>query len=653
ELTQALALAHFYGVKIYLTINTLLAEDELPAVVDYLAEVEKIGIDAVIIQDLGLLRILGEAFPALPIHASTQMTIFNSAGVNFLAEYGVKRAILARELSLKELAASKKHSKIELESFVHGALCISYSGQCLLSSMIGARSGNRGRCAQPCRLNYSLLDEKHNVLGADLGEYILSPKDLYGYLSLEDIFALDLSSWKIEGRMKRPEYVAIVTSVYRRALDSLEDKSLAVDQQEGLRRLLQVFNRDYCAGFWHGDPGRDYMSLQRPNNRGLFLGRIQKVMGPQMEVALENDLHKGDGLEIWVKVGGRLGLTVGRILLNGVEVESASAKDIVVLDIRGKISPGDRIFKTADALLLAEARDSWENLPDLPLRIKITAKIDQPLFLEAEDGDGFRASYEEDFIVPRALKTPTSQEMIREQLARLGGSHYYLQNLDYDLDEEIMLPKSILNNSRRSLVEFLQQERRKVFQRENSDKDLIYQLKTQLQAHKREKPARKNSRYDNYAANLLLTALSDDEDVLLAAAKNGVRQAYLTGENFAPQKKRRPIDQLLQQLAKENCRLIPSLPRIFHESQNQYWLQEIEKWQKAGVDGILAPTVNALGLLKMAGWQGDILGDSTMNIFNSQALHWCREANLSTVHLSSELTLEQIKVLAAFTKRDL
>ena len=220
ELIKATRFIHRLNKKIYLTVNTLMADSELEQAAFYLKFLYEIGIDAVIVQDLGLIKMLRELFPKFEIHASTQMTINNAAGVNFLEQHGVTRVVLGRETSLNDIMLIKQESSLELETFVHGALCICYSGQCLMSSMIGGRSGNRGKCAQPCRMKYQLVGlNGKNIEYGDLGEHLLSPKDLNTIDFLPDIIGAGVSSLKIEGRMKRPEYVATVTRMYRNALD--------------------------------------------------------------------------------------------------------------------------------------------------------------------------------------------------------------------------------------------------------------------------------------------------------------------------------------------------------------------------------------------------------------------------------------------------
>lgn len=635
-LREAAAFAHFHGVKLYLTLNILLQESELPQALAYLEDALAAGVDAVILQDLGLLRLAHAAWPQVALHASTQMSLFTAAGVNLVAGAGISRAILARELSLEELKKTKAKSKIELECFVHGALCICYSGQCLFSSMIGARSGNRGRCAQPCRLAYRLADKNGREIRHGFGEYLLSPRDLYGYLGLEDLYAVDLDSWKIEGRMKRPEYVAVVTSTYRQALTALQAgrPQSETERKAALQRLLQVFNRDYHTAYWYGNAGAQQMSFKRPNHRGLFLGRVLHAGQGKITLKLENSLAVGDGVEIWVKVGGREGLTVGRIGRDGQEVPQAVPGDTVVLDVQGKVRPGDRVFKTADSRLLAEARASWEQPAPMGLVIGLEAKLDQPLRLWAKDAAGFAVQYADPYIAQAAQSSPSTVADAQAQLARLGGSQYYLQELQAEIEPGLLLPKSVLNRCRRELVAALVQAHLAPYVHDHAkiNAPAFYaQAKRNLPQIEHRKPR--------------LTALVNDEENLVAAAKGGAAEIYWAAETYAPARPQQDWPVLFAKAAKLGAELVPALPRIFHEGETAHWQAQLALWKQVGAKACLAPTLNALGLLREAGWQGRIYGGSGMNILNSQAAAALAAWGVDRVCLSPELNLAQLQGL--------
>lgn len=255
RLEEAVEFAHLRGVKIYVTVNTLIKDAEMAEALDFLHFLHQIGVDAVIIQDVGLLELVRRYLPGLPLHASTQMTVHNPAGALYLAAKGIRRIVLARELTLEEIKEIKAKSGVEVEVFVHGALCICYSGQCLLSSLIGARSGNRGRCAQPCRLEYRLLAGGKEVK-VEAGRHLLSPADLMALPLLPRLQAAGVDVLKIEGRMKSPEYVATVTRVYRRALDRLAAGQFTYSREDVLE-LARIFSRGFTSGYLEGNQGRD------------------------------------------------------------------------------------------------------------------------------------------------------------------------------------------------------------------------------------------------------------------------------------------------------------------------------------------------------------------------------------------------------------
>ena len=463
ELLDAVDYAHLRGVKIYVTLNTLIDNQEFDEALEYAYFLQRIGVDALIIQDLGLLFKLRQVLPELNLHASTQMTIHNAEGVRFLKKWGLKRVVLAREVSLEEILQIRQETDCELEVFVHGALCISYSGQCQLSSLIGGRSGNRGRCAQPCRMVYGLEQgeaaAKPPAKGPAGDSYLLSTRDLNTLKLLPHIVAAGVASLKIEGRMKRPEYVATVVRTYRQALDRLLANPDAYEVfPEEERVLEQIFNRDFTPGYLPGNPGGDLMSYQRPNNRGLYLGRVVDYISQTklVRVKLEETLRLGDGLEVWVTRGGRQGLKVEQISVQGVFQEEAYPGEVAELkgDLAAHARPGDRVFKTHDAKLMEQAQQSLRGTQRrVPLWLKVRAAIGEPLVLEATDQDGNYARAATEFIGEAAQRFPLTPESVRAQIDRLGTTVFSLAEIEYDLASPgVMVPVSAINHARRKLI---------------------------------------------------------------------------------------------------------------------------------------------------------------------------------------------------------
>jgi len=299
---KAVELARIRNVKVYVTMNTLLDNEEFGPALDYAWQLHGLGVDALIVQDLGLMNALCSLIPDMRLHASTQMTVHNAEAAGFLSHKGVKRVVLAREMSMADIrTVTAAAADIEIEVFVHGALCYSYSGQCLFSSMVGGRSGNRGRCAQPCRLPYTLQSLRSGQLpdSNSRGPYLLSPSDLCLIDYLPELESCGVTSLKIEGRMKRPEYVAVVTRAYREVLDALAEEPAYKPGVEIKDKLRKIFNRNFSSGYFILDR-KSLLSSKRPNNRGVYVGRVTARQDRMVKVKLSDTVCVGDGLEIWV-----------------------------------------------------------------------------------------------------------------------------------------------------------------------------------------------------------------------------------------------------------------------------------------------------------------------------------------------------------------
>ena len=432
ELAEAVNTAHLRGVFVYVTVNTLLDDSEIPSLAEYLRHLYGIGVDAIIVQDVGVAKIAQAVTPELPLHASTQMTVYNLAGVEFLASQGFTRAVLARELSLDDIRYICKNSPIEIEVFIHGALCICYSGQCLMSSMIGGRSGNRGRCAQPCRLPYSLIDEK----GADVlavneaGEYLLSPKDLCTIEIIPELIAAGVASLKIEGRMKRAEYVAVVVDAYRRAIDGYAGGEQYTVPQEDIQDMAQVFNRGFTSAYLQNRPGKLMMSDRRPNNRGTQLGRVISYnhKNKSAVIKLDESLSRGDIIEFWVKVGGRINVTVNSLIIDGLQAEDAKPGDEAAVNVPTPVRPGDRVFKTFDSRLIQKARAFFSGsspLRRVPVDITVKVSVNQPLTVSLKDNEGNCGSGKSDFIAQQAIKRPLDYDTVAKQIKQTWNNYIF------------------------------------------------------------------------------------------------------------------------------------------------------------------------------------------------------------------------------------
>jgi len=446
EMEQAIAYAHTYGVKVYITVNTLIYQREKEACLQHIARVCELGADALIMQDVGMVYQVWQRWPDMPIHASTQMHNHNDAALEYVRSLGAVRAVLAREMTLEQIRSLR--SPIEKEVFVHGALCIGSSGQCLMSALTLGRSGNRGQCAQSCRMRYRLLDGEGRAVPTQ-GRYLLSPKDI---AVLEDIGALrdaGVNCFKIEGRMKSPEYVYQVTKIYASLLrDAGEGRPLKT-QPEDIEDLKKLFNRGFTKGHLLDEKGDALMSIRRPNHAGVPLGRVLSVDRRGIRIELSAPLRQGDGIKF---EGSDDGFCCNRILKNGLLIGSAQPGDVVTLEGSAKTRTGDSVVKTSDAELIARLSDTPER--KVPVRGRLQARAGQPLLLTLWDANGHTAIAQGE-IVAEGRTRPATADELRDGVAKLGGTPYALERLDVDTDGRAFVAKSVLNALRRDAVQRL------------------------------------------------------------------------------------------------------------------------------------------------------------------------------------------------------
>ena len=643
ELAQSIRQAHLLGVKVYITVNTLVDEAELPALRDYLGYLHEVGADAAILQDLGAARVARRIVPSLPLHASTQMTVYDLPGVNALADDGFSRVILARELSIDEIAAIAGKARCEIETFIHGALCICYSGQCLMSSLIGGRSGNRGRCAQPCRLPYRLLDGSGmNVLaGQGTGEYLLSPKDFQTIEVLPEFIKAGVASLKIEGRMKRPEYVAVVVDAYRRALDrAYADLENYDTPPQDLRDLEQIFNRGFTQAHLLGKNGRDMMSDRRPNNRGVLIGRVTKYLPGERRAVLklEGQLALGDIVEAWVKVGGRVNMEVASLQVDGEDVPVAMPAQEASVPCRDYVKPGDRVFKTFDARLTEKAR-SWFAKPHarrhIPIVINVEAAIDEPMRIEVVDRDGHIGVAFTQIAGQIARNRPLTPEGLENQCSRLGNTPFRIEGFTAKLTGEVMMPLSEINDARRRAIDALEASRLAEFRRYS-----LPELEAEQAAYFHNE--------DNQPCLRTKPALSVNIDTLEqadAALLAGADWLIVSGERFHGGLFGREDYASIQQMArKHDCKLIFSLPRIIREIRSAEVDERLSWFAELQPDAIGVGNLSSLVRVRQYPHLR-IHADFPLNFYNSEALCYIRSQGASSATLSPELTLQQVAAL--------
>ncbi len=462
ELPEVMALLHRVGVKGYVTLNTLVFPRELPDLEATLRHLVAAGVDAVIVQDVGLTRLIRALTPDLEIHASTQMSITSALGVRLAHELGCSRVILARELSLEEIAQIRRTATLPVEVFVHGALCVAYSGQCLTSEALGGRSANRGECAQACRMPYQIISD--GVLqDLDSVQYLLSPQDLAAFDLIPRLVELGVASLKIEGRLKTPEYVANITQHYRRALDAAWLGHPVAFTPRDVQEMELSFSRGFSHGFLDGNNHKVLVRGDHAKKRGIFLGSVTGVTRTGVRLDLAAPVKKGDGLVFdgddprgIPEQGGRVYEVIragrpaaGEVAAGPVELQFGRRD----LGLR-QLCPGQRIWKTDDPELTRRLRKTFEGHPQrtVALDLNLSARVGAPMTLAGETESGIRAEVESDAPLVRAEHVETSESLVREQLARLGGTAYRLRDLSIALEGTPLVPRSALNILRRDLV---------------------------------------------------------------------------------------------------------------------------------------------------------------------------------------------------------
>lgn len=443
ELTDAIKLAHLYGVKVYVTINTIIYEQEIPDFIEYVDFLYKMGVDAVIMQDIGMVNLVHQKFPDLEIHASTQMHNNTKEQIEHLKKMGVKRVVLPRELSLEEI--KNIDIDIEKEVFSYGALCISYSGQCLASARILNRSGNRGECAGICRLPYSLYEDDE-LIETD-GNYLLSPKELNTLSRLREIIDSGVDSLKIEGRMKSPEYVGYVTRVFRRLVNAYYENQEMNIHDEELKNLKLLYNRDFTLGHLFNERNNKLMNIKNPNHGGIPIGKAT-VDKNKIKIILDDELHQFDGIRFSNNEGMIINYLYDKDMLL---INSANKHDVVYVDNKVNLKEDSIVLKTLDSTLIQKIHDN--NPKKVDINFEVTAHIDKPL--KATITDGINNITIESDVVQKAINSPVVKHEIVEKFSRLNETPYHLVDITIDSDADIFIPVRTLNDLRRNLVDKL------------------------------------------------------------------------------------------------------------------------------------------------------------------------------------------------------
>lgn len=659
-LKDELNYAHARGVHIYLTMNTLLSDDELQEALNFAADVRMAGIDGIIVQDLGLAGALHRVMPDVPLHGSTQMTIYDLEGVRALEEIGFKRAVLARELSLQEASGIAGKTSLEIEVFVHGALCVCYSGQCLMSSIIGGRSGNRGMCAQPCRLPYRLTGSKSSDRRPQKNaQYLLSPKDMCSLEYMDEIVASGIRSLKIEGRMKSPEYVATVVRIYRKYLDqAMEHAQTGKIAKEDTHDLLQSFNRGgFSSGYMMGKTGIDMMCFDKPNNNGIYLGCVLSYdeRSQNIIVRLEDKLSTGDGIEIWTGGSDSPGGIVSSIRKaqnSGTQTQSfriqkenlkeAGKGDIAAIgNFRGKILPGQKIYKTMDLELNRSARESFTGKYKRRIGVSGYAelKAGQPMLLRVDDLEGHMVSVSGTVLPEEALNRPLTKERLQDQLNKTGSTPFDFTELHIELENGLVLPVSEINEVRRQALENLFEKRADRYAGLRSGNGVRERIAQVLEMPDAMPSGRKpviSLYFYKWDPSIRYTDLGADRLYLPFAA--------IGTESF------KDISKSLRNRGTEVFAWMPPVTRGHYERLINKFLGAKDQETCNYLDGILAGNIGAIRRLKEISQRRNmtqlrLAGDISLNLYNSFSVHEAAKMGLDSAALSIEMTLPQIRGL--------
>lgn len=436
ELIEAIKFCHLYGVKVYVTMNTLIKNSEVDSFLKQAYFLHKNGVDALIVQDFGMICLLREMYPNLEIHASTQANTSSKETCKLFYDLGVKRVVFSRELSIDEIDSIDV--PIEKEAFIHGALCISYSGCCLMSSMLGGRSGNRGECAGTCRMPFSLEKEGKTLVN---DKYLLSTKELNTSSEIERLKNSSIYSFKIEGRMKSPLYVGFITRLYRRLIDGEK-----FDLEKEIAKLKTIFNREFTKGRLFNESDKDLLNIKSPNHVGLRIGKVVDVNKDKIKIKLDSGylLNQYDAIRF---LNSKKGLVVNFLYDSKMKLTNSSS-DVCYIDNKVDLEVGDIVTKTQDYLLGREFEKVGSR--KVPITFKVIARIDKGLSITISDGKAnFTVSKD---AVLEAQNAPTNSESIIKQLSKLGDTPFIVDNIDIEMDDNIFIRIKVLNELRRELV---------------------------------------------------------------------------------------------------------------------------------------------------------------------------------------------------------
>lgn len=616
QLLNAIDYAHLHQRKFYLTVNTLLKDYEIEQLPEYLEPLYQRGLDAVIVQDMGVLNVVRQYFPDMDIHASTQMTVTGVNGAQFLKENGAVRVVPAREISLEEVRNIKSVTGMEMECFVHGALCYCYSGQCLLSSLIGGRSGNRGQCAQPCRLPYTVDGEKG---------YLLSLKDICTLDIIPDLIESGIDSFKIEGRMKRPEYVAGVTSIYRKYVDLYlknPQKPYWVDDKDK-EMLMDLFNRGgFHTGYYKQKNGRNMITIQKPNHIGVKVGTVLSQKGREVQMRALTDIAAGDLIEFKNEAQR---YTTGKSCKQGEVITILAPKGI-------RLSVGEVLYRVQSPELLNTLETSYSEG-------KVIEKLYGYISLEAGKAaklvvckDEYSVEVESGQQVEAASSRPLDEERIKKQLQKTGNTEFAFDVLDVELHGEVFLPMQQLNEMRRKALEELEKKIQDSFHRKTAEKKV-------LQEEILDTASVKLSKKENKLSVLVETqeqleaVLENDNSVACIYVDSNLDKTGLDAELWKG---------ISDRIHKKNIEVFLAMPRIFRNQTIDIFEQAYDSILTRCFDGMLIRSMEEYQFLKSKNYSGNIRLDYNLYIMNRFAKQFWKKQGVIYGTIPVELNKSEI-----------
>jgi len=626
ELEEAINYSHLRNVKVFLTLNTLVKNDEFNEALNLAKQAYELGVDSIIVQDIGLANYLLKYFPNLPIHASTQMTCHNLESAKLLQNSGFKRIVLARELSLNEIEYIKSNINCEIEVFTHGALCISYSGQCLYSSLIGGRSGNRGKCAQGCRLPYTLLE---NETAIDNG-YLLSPRDLCSLELLPELINAGIDSLKIEGRMKTPEYVATVTRIYRKYIDKIYNNEAYVIEEQDKKDLLQVFNRGgFSIGHLSNKPNKELIFKDKPSNIGIYIGNVFNYNANKghIKLTVQDEISIGDTITFEHE---NTKYTISELMEmeNDKNIATASPNSRVTIGrMKGNIKPGDKIYKLSSKELSNKLKEicSVENIKN-PINAILDVHLDEPIKLEIFDNNKNKVIVTSEDKPEIAINTPITKERLEKQLNKLTDTPFYFNNIKTNLDKDLFIPHiSSINELRRNAINEFSN---RITDKYKRDLENIPNFEYNEQST--------TNTETNHKICLLLNILnlSLDYSKLENIDKLYIPLKYFHLKEYA---------QIIQTLTNKFNTYI-YMPTILKPNFRNIYKNTIDNSVKQySIKGFVVSNIGNLELLKEYRDNYEFIGNYNLNVFNNASIN---NLNVDTITISPELNKEEINSIA-------